>query len=56
MDLIKEHREVGNGLLFPSEISPDTPFDYRKQWARCFKDTAIENFRWHDMRHDCVST
>ena len=56
MDLIKEHREVGNGLLFPSEIVPDTPFDYRKQWARCLKDANITDFRWHDMRHDVAST
>lgn len=56
MDELKKHREVGNRLLFLSSTEPDKPFDYRKQWLRCLKNADINNFRWHDMRHDTAST
>lgn len=53
---LRRHREVGNGLLFPSTVDPEKPFDYRKQWQTCLKAANINNFRWHDMRHDVAST
>jgi integrase len=56
MGEIKKYREIGNGLLFPSTTNPETPFDYKKQWANCLKAADIQNFRWHDMRHDTAST
>jgi len=56
MGEIKKYREIGNGLLFPSTTNPDTPYDYKKQWANCLKAAAIKDFRWHDMRHDTAST
>jgi integrase len=56
MGEIKKYREIGNGLLFPSTTNPDVPFDYKKQWANCLKAADIQNFRWHDMRHDTAST
>ena len=56
MDEIKKHREVGNGLLFPSSIDINKPFDFRKQWAKCLKTANIVKFRWHDLRHDTAST
>jgi integrase len=56
LDELKKHREIGNGLLFPSSTDPNKPFDYRKQWANCLKAANIKNFRWHDMRHDTAST
>jgi len=55
MPLVKKHRGVGNMLLFPSSVNPDKAFDYKKQWANCLKDANIQNFRWHDMRHDFAS-
>ncbi|MEE9345486.1 MAG: site-specific integrase [Methylococcales bacterium] len=56
MHELKKYREVGNGLLFPSSIDPCKPFDYRKQWIACLKEAKIQNFRWHDLRHDVAST
>ena len=56
MDELRKHREIDNGLLFPSSIDANQPFDYRKQWAKCLKAANIKNFRWHDMRHDTAST
>lgn len=53
---ILKFREPGNGLLFPSSIDPDKPFDFRKKWVRCLKAAKIEVFRWHDLRHDTAST
>ena len=56
MDELKNHREVGSNLLFPSTLDPDQPFDFRKKWIKCLKMANIENFRWHDLRHDTAST
>ena len=56
MGELKKHREIGNRLLFPSSIDINKPFDYKKQWAKCLKAADINNFRWHDMRHDTAST
>ena len=53
---LKKHREIGNALLFPSTINPDKAFDFRKKWTTCLKIANIQNFRWHDMRHDTAST
>lgn len=56
LDELKKYREIGSSLLFPSELNPDKPMDYRKQWANCLKAANIKNFRWHDLRHDTAST
>jgi integrase len=56
MDELKKHREIGNGLLFPSSTNPNEPFDFKRQWLKCLNDADIINFRWHDMRHDTAST
>jgi len=56
IDELKKHREIGNGLLFPSSTEPNQLFDYRKQWVKCLKSANIVKFRWHDLRHDTAST
>jgi integrase len=50
-----QHREIGNGLIFASEIMPDRPFVFRKPWMKALNDAGIENFRYHDLRHSCAS-
>jgi len=56
MGEVRNYREIGTGLLFPSIVNPEKPFDYAKQWAKCLKSANIQDFRWHDMRHDTAST
>jgi site-specific recombinase XerD len=56
MDILRNFREVGAGLIFPSSVDPNTPFDFRKQWVKALRDADIQDFRWHDMRHDVAST
>ena len=55
MNEMAEHRQVGNGLIFPSQIKPDRPFEFRKHWNRAVKETGLEDFRFHDLRHSAAS-
>ena len=42
-------------LVFPSPRGGDKFDNCKKAWAALLKDAQIENFRWHDMRHDYAS-
>jgi integrase len=44
-----------NGLLFPSPKTGDTMNDVKRQWHKLMMLAKIENFRFHDMRHDFAS-
>ena len=57
MDWLEQtHNEYGDtGLVFPGK-DKDSKFDNMKHsWARLLKVAKIENFNWHDMRHDYAS-
>ena len=42
-------------MVFPSPVSGKKLDNVNKSWAAILKDAQIENFRWHDMRHDFAS-
>lgn len=44
-----------NDLVFPSPINGKKLESCRKAWKTILKNAEIENFRWHDMRHDFAS-
>lgn len=52
---LKKIREVGNGLVFPSKSKPDQAFVFKKHWLKALETAHIENFRFHDLRHDFCS-
>jgi integrase len=52
---LKKFRELGTGLIFPSAIKPDRPLEFKKHWVKALETANIENFRFHDLRHDFCS-
>lgn len=52
---LKKHRELGTGLVFPSPTKPSQPFNFKKHWLQAIENAHIENFRFHDLRHDFCS-
>jgi integrase len=46
---------ANNELVFPSPRSGKMFDNVKKAWEALLKDAAIENFHWHDMRHDFAS-
>jgi integrase len=42
-------------LIFPSPVTGGTLKDVKKAWRAVLKAARIDNFRWHDMRHDFAS-
>lgn len=53
---LKKHRQVGSGYIFQSEVKEDVPAEYKNQWNKARAMARVENFRWHDLRHDVAST
>jgi integrase len=53
----KEWRQKskGEGLVFPSPKTGKRMDNCKTAWKNLMKAAAIENFRWHDMRHDFAS-
>ena len=51
------HRQARgkNELLFPSPKTGVEMDNCKSAWEKLLLDAGIENFRWHDMRHDFAS-
>ena len=44
-----------NSPVFPSPVTGGPINNVKKAWQGVLKEASIENFRWHDMRHDFAS-
>ena len=56
--VISDHAKVRRGdtpLLFPSTRKPGVPVDFDESWTRTVETVALEDFRFHDLRHTCAS-
>ena len=60
IDTLRRWREQAKStksseLIFPSPKNGKKIDNCRKAWEALLKKAEIENFRWHDMRHDFAS-
>ena len=55
LKLLRQHQEVSKRLVFPSEIKPFRPFEFRKHWIKALADASITDFKFHDLRHSAAS-
>ena len=44
-----------DSLIFCSEIKPDKPYFFFKQWKRVREAAELNDFRFHDLRHTTAS-
>jgi site-specific recombinase XerD len=52
----KQSKRTGpNNLVFPSPKTGEKMDSCDSAWENLLKKAEIENFRWHDMRHDFAS-
>ncbi|MBC7458315.1 MAG: site-specific integrase [Bdellovibrionaceae bacterium] len=56
--LVNPVRPIDTDLIFFGEPGRDKkrrPYNFNKVWANIKKDVGIEDFRFHDLRHEAVS-
>lgn len=56
--LLQEHAKIRSlltPLVFPSVKNPVKPRSFQYEWKKLCTAIALENFRWHDLRHTAAS-
>ena len=48
-------KAIATALVFPSPRGGGEFDNCKRAWAALVQNAQIENFRWHDMRHDFAS-
>lgn len=66
LDLLKQRRKEriahlhNDDFIFPSPKDPSRPWYFRTTWRNAIKRAKVQNFRFHDCRHDfatnCLSS
>jgi integrase len=53
--LLRRPRRIDTNIVFPSIRNPRKHADMSKAWEYVIRRSGIEDFCWHDMRHDFAS-
>ncbi len=51
---LEKHKEASSSFVFPS-WDKARPMDIRKPWERAARESKLEDFRFHDLRHSAAS-
>lgn len=57
-DLLKEKAKksmIPSELVFKSPNDPEKPIKFDNAWYKVLRDSEVENFKWHDLRHEAAS-
>lgn len=58
LETLKKHskvRRIDTDLIFPSQRDSSKPTDIMQAWRKVLKQTGIEDFCFHDLRHTAAS-
>jgi len=51
----RKKKTNGSNWVFPSEVVKDKPRKFEKSWRRALRESGVESFVYHDLRHTAAS-